>query len=143
MIFVIDASALLDTINADLPECSDALLALMTDHDCVAPALISWEVGHVMCGRRAHLYGKTPAERASRADDLLAGILLDAPRPGSRAATAAVAQAHGLTFYDAAYLELARRMEAAVFVSHDEALLKAAQKELRGRAVVRRLDQAA
>lgn len=141
MTFVIDASALLDTLNADFPECSEALLGLMTDHDCIAPALLSWEVGHVMCSRRAHLYGKTPAERATKTDELLSGILLDAPRPSSRAATAAVAQSHGLTFYDASYLELAHRMEAGVFVTHDGALLKAAKKKLKSKAIVRRLDE--
>lgn len=141
MTLVIDASALLDTMDTERPQCLDAFIELMAVHDCASPALVSWEVGNVMCSRRAHLFGKTPAERASKTHELLAGILLDAPRSASRAASAALAQAHGLTFYDAAYLELARRLEADVFVSHDEALLRAARKELRGRAVVRRLDE--
>lgn len=143
MTFVIDASALLDTLDTDRPALLDGLIELMAAHDCAAPALLSWEVGNVMCGRRAHVFGKTPAERAGRADELLAGILLDPPRSTARAGTAAIAQAHGLTFYDAAYVELAHRLEAEILVSHDEGLFRAAKKELRGRAVVRRLDDEA
>ena len=44
------------------------------------------------------------------------------------AATLALARKHGLTIYDAAYLELAQRL-GAVLVSSDAALLKAAKKE--------------
>lgn len=125
-----DASALLDSLDADKPEWIDGYGRLATEHELVAPSLLSYEVGNVIFGRRAKHYGRSAAERIDRFETLLLGVELHEPTTGSRASSADIAQRHGLTFYDASYLDLAAGISESLIVSHDAVLIAAARKAL-------------
>jgi len=89
---------------------TDALLDRLRDEGGLAPGLWSWEIANVLTFAvvRARI---TPAEAQARLTQLqLLPILID-PEAVDRAwrETFALAQAHKLTAYDAAYLELAVR----------------------------------
>ena len=93
-----------------------------------APALWAWETGNLLTTacRRGRI---TPAQ-AGDALGLLqkARVRLEAPPDGLRMrATLGLAQTHGLTFYDASYLEQALRTGAQL-ASKDAALRRAASK---------------
>lgn len=125
-----DASALLDSLDADKPEWMDGYGRLAAEYDLVAPSLLSYEVGNVIFGRRAKHYGRSAAERIDRFETLLLDVELREPTSESRASGADVAQRYGLTFYDAAYLELAAGIPESLLVSHDAGLIAAARKAL-------------
>jgi predicted nucleic acid-binding protein len=127
-LLVLDASAIIDAAKPG-PR-FDALSRLQERFSSTAPALLAWELGSVIHGRSAAAFGRTPAARAKALDLMLAGIDLVATDEGSRARCGALAQKRGLTFYDASYLELASRDDATCLLTHDKALLSAAQREL-------------
>lgn len=93
-----------------------------------APALWAWEAGnllHMACRR-----GRLTMAQASNAVRLLrrARIRLDAaPDEGRMIATLDYARRHGLSFYDASYLEQALRTGAEL-ATKDASLRKAAAK---------------
>ncbi|MEA3199788.1 MAG: hypothetical protein QOE90_1216 [Thermoplasmata archaeon] len=132
-VLVLDASVVLD--GAAPGPRFDALSALHERFACRAPALLAWEIGHVVHGRRAALFAATPQKRAALVEAMLEGIELVPTDAAARAATARLAARHGLTFYDASYLELAAREPEGTLATHDAALRRAAQRELAGRAL--------
>lgn len=130
---VLDASAVLDAATPG--ERFGAFTLLAERFAAVAPALLAWEIASVVHGRRRESFGKTTSRRSETIELLLAGIEMLPSDEGSRARTGALAERHGLTFYDASYLELAARDEATVLVTQDRALLAAAARVLgKGRA---------
>ena len=114
-----EASLAADQLYAQALQASDVFQA---------PALWAWETGNLLvtaCRRRRI----TPAQ-ASAALQLLqkARVRLETPPDGLRMqATLSLAQAHGLTFYDASYLEQALRTGAQL-ASKDVALRREALK---------------
>jgi len=108
---VIDASVAACWIFKDeATPATDDLLARVRDAGAVVPALWSWEMANLLIAgiRRARI---SRADAAGHLFDLaLLPIAIDA-ESSARAGreTFLLAQAHNLTAYDAAYLELAQR----------------------------------
>ena len=121
---VVDASARVDTLR-------HAKLAghLFANYDVCAPTLLRWEVGSVVHGRNAAAFGE-PKTRDAVVATLLRHVRL-VDQAGREAAIAEQVRKHGLTFYDAAYLQLALD-EDADLVTHDKQLAEAATKALGG-----------
>jgi predicted nucleic acid-binding protein len=126
--FVVDNSVALAWCFSD--ERTDAIMALLdrvAEEGAAAPGL--WPI--------EALNGLMAAERRGRIDAAarrrLAGFLQDLPitideetAHRTWTATAALAEAHGLTAYDATYLELAQRLGLPLATS-DRALIAAAR----------------
>jgi predicted nucleic acid-binding protein len=101
------------------------LRAVSGSIDALAPRLWAYEVRNgVLMGVRR---GRIPLSHAERFLALLSGLCVGLIDPHSYDAIFAVAERHGLTVYDAAYLDLALR-EGLPLASLDARLRKAAAK---------------
>lgn len=125
---VIDASVAFSWILAtQTTQAADALRAL-ANADFVAPYIFGFELrsGLLRAERQNRLSGA--AADLAIADLLGAVVRLDDP-PGAEGLEAALsaARTHGLSYYDACYLELAQRLDGAL-ASRDAALIAAADK---------------
>ncbi len=130
MNFVLDASvALAWCLEDEADDYSDRVLDVLVESECVVPALWPIEVINVLAvATRKH---RMRAEDASEAQDLLKAlpIVVDPfERAQAFAGVAGLASTHGLTAYDACYLELARRYEIPL-ATLDEGLRSAAEAE--------------
>jgi len=128
--FVLDASVTMAWLFEDHgdPACL-ALLDLLAEHRAHVPTLWALEVSNVLLG--AERRGRMLSAETERFLRLLGGlpILLDPETPlraGGR--TLVLARAHGLSAYDAAYLELALR-RGLPLATRDSALAEAAATE--------------
>lgn len=119
---VLDASAAIDTLgHARLAE------HLVGEHDVCAPTLIRWEVGNVVHGKQAAAFGDAKTRKAIVAILLRPLRLVD--QAGREDDIADLVAKHGLTFYDAAYLQLALDEDAGL-VTQDKKLREAAARAL-------------
>ena len=121
---VVDASALAGLV---LPDGAPGRLAeVLGEAEAVAPALLWAEIRNVllMAERRGRI-GPGVLEKATAILDGL-GIGVDTAPSGDR--VVALARRHGLTIYDALYLELAHR-QAVPLATSDRALMRAAEAE--------------
>lgn len=125
---VLDASAVIDAASPG-PR-FDLLTRLHERFAPAAPMLLAWELGNVAHGRNARAFGSDARNRSDAIELMLAGIELVPSDAASRAACGALSARHGLTFYDAAYLELASRDDESVLVAQDAKLLRAASTQL-------------
>lgn len=99
----------------------------MTVGGLIAPALILWEVANICAMKRRR--GLLTEEEAFAGLDLLLSLPIDLDaEPRSLTNVLARAQQHGLTSYDAAYLELAERVGGSL-ATLDRALTRAARAE--------------
>lgn len=128
MSLVLDASATLSWYFEDeRTEAGDALMRRVATTGAIVPLLWRYEVanGFIVAVRHRRI---TPAYRdASLAELRLFPITIDSH--GDNAAwstTLGLADQFGLTMYDAAYLELAHRLNLP-FGTHDRALVSAAK----------------
>jgi predicted nucleic acid-binding protein len=129
--FVLDASvALAWTLPGEAHAApAAALLARLAEEAALVPSLWRLEVGNALL--TAERRGRLRPERVAAAWRLLAElpIELDAETPARAwAGTAELARRHGLTLYDAAYLELAAR-RALPLATFDALLARAAAAE--------------
>lgn len=132
---VLDSSALLASLDVSKPQASDAMRDLKGENEAVAPTLVAWELGNVVHGRRRNEFGRNLAERVEVVSALLEGVTLMPLEAGDLMAVARDCEESGLTFYDAAFLELVARDDEGVLVTEDAALRAQAQKRLgKGRA---------
>ncbi|HZL01029.1 MAG TPA: type II toxin-antitoxin system VapC family toxin [Caulobacteraceae bacterium] len=95
----------------------------------IVPAIWRFEVANalLMAVRRKRIAARRPA--VILADlEALAITIDEAATPRAWTATFALAESHGLTIYDAAYLELAVRLGAPI-ASRDGQLIRAARRE--------------
>jgi predicted nucleic acid-binding protein len=127
MSFVLDTSVTMAWLFEDEASAStEALLDRLVGEEAVVPPLWSYEVANVL----------VMAERRQRVNEAqargFAALLTDLPIRVSGVGTsdvwsgpAAVARAHGLSAYDAAYLDLAMR-EGLSLATRDAALQRAA-----------------
>jgi predicted nucleic acid-binding protein len=134
---VLDASAVLDAATPG-PR-FDLMTRLHERLGAEAPALLAWELGSVVHGRKGRVFGSGLRKRADNLEMMLGGIDLVTTDEAGRRQAAALAARHGLTFYDASYLEVAARREGRCLVTQDAALLVAGAREL-GAGRVARLD---
>lgn len=128
MRFVVDASIAASWCfdDEDDPVANKAFAMLEAKAEAIAPALFWFEIRNVaLIGLRRHRIS------AENLIDVLARIERAAielePTPSS-SAVIALARRHNLTFYDAAYLELALRENLAL-ATLDHALVRAASAE--------------
>lgn len=124
---VVDSSVLVKIVQVESG--SDAVLATFQaagpDTRFIAPALARYEVGHALL-----LRSKAADEPAIEAEhDLTMAMALvevvDDPAP-----VVSLAMKHGLSYYDASYLALAKASDARVW-TYDAKLTKAAAAEKR------------
>jgi predicted nucleic acid-binding protein len=109
------------------PAC-DALLDQVRDLGAIVPALWYWEVANVFLS--AQKRGRITEVGCAARLELLAALPIKIDEFGvskSWTQTRLLAQIHGLTAYDAAYLELALRLGGRL-ASLDKALSAAAKK---------------
>lgn len=93
-----------------------------------APALIAWEIANVLW-RKVRQGMLSSDERRGMLDAFQAfRVALDTPSPDDVLALSAFADIHGLTAYDAAYLEMALRLDAPL-ATLDGPLSQAARAE--------------
>ncbi len=125
---VVDASVLVRAYDRSDPGWSVALTALagaMARWPVKAPLLALWEIGQVVHRKAADSFGPDPATRNGHLARMLADVDLDTPidavETGSR--TGALVETLGLTFYDAAYVELAQREAGACILLTDDGVL--------------------
>lgn len=130
MQFVLDASAAGTLVLPD--EQSDSIgqfiSSLGVEDEIVVPALWWFEIGNILV--QAARRKRISSENIAEAQQLLRQIPISTDASTGwtyQSDLLAVAQEYSLTVYDAAYLELADRMQAKV-VSCDTALLEACRK---------------
>lgn len=124
---VVDASVLILSADATRAEEFDTLFL---GHDVVSPVLAAYEVGHVAHVKRRADFGRDEATRSEAVSELLESVTLIPLEPGDLGAIARVCEEAGLSFYDAAYLELAERDDESRLVTADDRLRKAATRRL-------------
>jgi predicted nucleic acid-binding protein len=106
-----------------------AVLERLRDALAHVPSLWLWETGNVMV--QAERRGRISAAAIRTFLGLLETLPISIDQPNTASAwhdTLALARSHGLTTYDAAYLELALR-RGLPLASRDKALQAAAQRE--------------
>lgn len=131
---MLDASTLVKVVLDDGPspsvEAAQAIYPLLAERGLQAPALLAWEVGNVVHRKYAGRIGRSFEERAALVASLLAPIELLPADEAMVRRTGQLAEEHGLTFYDAAYLEAAGRREDGLLVTEDGKLLRIAARVL-------------
>ena len=102
------------------------LLLQLPTEPAVVPALWSWEIGNaLLVAERRHLTSAAQVSDYLQRMRMLP-IEIDSAGPGERLeVTLALARQHALSVYDAAYLELAVRLNAPL-ATFDDALGRAA-----------------
>ncbi len=127
MAFVVDASI---TAAWLLPDetfaAADAAYARLPDEDALVPGLWWFEMRNIFLSNERR--GRIDAVGSNRALALLAGLPMQFDHAADSGNIMALARKHGLTAYDAAYLELALRTGAAL-ATLDKALERAARAE--------------
>lgn len=130
---VLDASANVARVErGSLGQVARTVFAeLLERHELLAPALHAWEVGNALLRERPR--GRPPGVfEPGMVTDLLESLELRPPTTPGLRATGRLARRHRLTFYDAAYLQLAAEDTQRVLVAEDRALLRAAYGLLGG-----------
>lgn len=130
MICVVDASFIASLFLPDESNAAaDKLMVKIKRGGAAAPGLLQLELTNIvlMAKRRKRISG-AQLSQLSAAIDQLPVTLHPALTPTQRSEVLAYADKHGLTAYDAAYLELATRLGLSI-ATLDEALAKAAKAE--------------
>ena len=127
--FVLDCSVTVAWLFDDeaTPE-TDALLDRLKDESAVVPALWHLEVGNVLA--QAERRKRISAAQIAAHLDLLTHLPIVTDTETERRAFREIlglTRTHGLTTYDAAYLELAMR-RGAKLATRDKALVRAARR---------------
>lgn len=126
--WVIDASLALQWFLEDESErgYSLAILARLEDNEALVPVLWFYEVGNglTMAYRRKRITLDQVVEFLGKVEAL--PIQVGRQEPGTILQLTRLAQAHGLTNYDAAYLDLAARLRLPLATT-DRGLRRAAQ----------------
>ena len=127
MRMVVDASVVLGWHFSDEqnPYCDSVLTRLKVGH-AIMPQIWWFEVRNVLLlGERR---GRTQPQLVSQFLKFLSTLRIDLAEGGEDEPIMSLARRHRLTFYDAAYLELAKR-ERLPLATLDQALAKAASDE--------------
>jgi predicted nucleic acid-binding protein len=129
--YVVDPSVALAWLLPDETNAAANALRLAVEEGAEAWIPVHWwlEIGNglLMAERR----GRITAEAIAQALSLVDALPLEEDEKTAEqipVRTLALARKHGLTIYDAAYLELAQR-RGAILATFDDQLLKAAKKE--------------
>ncbi len=132
MRIVVDASLLIEALDpeSEIAEHATDLRKRLASEALLAPALILWEVGNYVSRIAAKQKEENPAAAGHTVAGATQDVILDVPDRHHMGRIIACAVSHGLTFYDASYLELATREPDSYLVTQDERLRKAGEKEL-------------
>ncbi len=126
--FVLDCSVAMAWCFADEPDAvADAVLDRLSEDVALAPSIWPLEVANVLLV--AERRGRINAAAAARFLDLLAALPItidETTRERAWGPIAGLGREHGLSSYDAAYLELAMR-EGVPLASRDAKLRSAAE----------------
>lgn len=122
---IVDASALVAWVMPDETG-KDLSAALGADEDLLAPWLLWVELRNILLVSERR--GRLPAGMADQIVEAIDGLGLQLDTGSSSAVVMDLARRHGLTAYDALYLETALR-HGGTLASLDKALLKAAAAE--------------
>ena len=125
---VIDASFVASLFLPDEASASDRIADEMARDSAAAPSLLQLEMTNIllMARRRKRISGVQLGQLSEAFDQL--PVTLHPLSPQQRSTVLRLAEKHGLTAYDAAYLELAMRLSLPL-ASLDKPLLKAATAE--------------
>ncbi len=125
---VLDASCAVASILGEMTLLAAAEMQIrrVVNRPAIVPALFWYEVRHVLL--RAHRRGRLTATGLGEARAQLAALDLEADADHDEDRTFALAVAHGLSVYDASYLETALRRGAAL-ATLDRRLAAAANAE--------------
>jgi len=127
MAFVVDASiAATWLLPGETSAAAAAAYARLPDEDALAPGLWWFEMRNILLSSERR--GRLEAASSNKALALLANLPIQIDHAADSASVMALARKHGLTAYDAAYLELALRA-ALPLATLDKALARAAQAE--------------
>ena len=108
MPIVIDANIAISWFRSDPNELADRALDALSEHGAVVPALWRWEVQEVL--RRLEAAGQlTLSVDGALAEMRQLPITIDDIPSGLFGSEMALAKRHGLSLYDASYLEVAVR----------------------------------
>jgi predicted nucleic acid-binding protein len=124
---VLDASVVANWLLDDEHDARAAsAMAALAEAQGIVPLLWHYEMRNILLvsGRRQRL----SAERASEHLAVMVELPLETDAEADHDSAFALAKKHGLTFYDALYLELAKRRHAALATA-DRRLLAAARAE--------------
>jgi predicted nucleic acid-binding protein len=131
MAYVVDPSVALAWLLPDETNARADAIRVAVENGSDAWIPVHWwlEIGNglLMAERR----GRITAEQVAQALSLVNALPLEEDEETAEqiaVRTFTLARRHGLTIYDAAYLELAQR-RGAILATFDEQLLKAAKKE--------------
>ncbi len=127
MPFVLDASVTLAwALDEHKTEAAEQALRRLLDDTAVAPAIWWFEVRNVLIV--AERRGRRTEARSAAFLRAMARLPIEIDRDPEEAVVLGLARRHGLTVYDAAYLELAMRRQAPL-ATLDAALVRAAAVE--------------
>lgn len=131
---VIDTSALVASHERDQ---HGEIGRLHARSDLIAPTLLAFEVGQVVHVKKPGAFGSSAAERAELVETLLDGIELVPADDATWRRIGELAEKEALSFYDAAFLELAVS-KGAILLTEDDGLARSAARYL-GKARVMRM----
>ncbi len=123
-LIVVDASALAGLVLPD--EAATGLALALQRMEPIAPQLLWAEMRNLLL--MAERRGRIGAGTAAAALAIMEGLAIELDSRPSSERVLDLARRHGLTAYDAIYLELALRRQAAL-ASADTALIRAARAE--------------
>jgi predicted nucleic acid-binding protein len=127
MAFVVDASvAAAWLLPHEVSDVAAAAYTRLPEEEAVAPGLWWLEIRNIFLNNEQR--GHINTAKSNQALDLLAGLPIRLDHRAEGDVLMALARKHGLSAYDAAYLELALR-EALPLATLDDALAKAALAE--------------
>lgn len=122
---VVDASALIAWVMPD--EVGSNLETLMAAHEVITAPMLLWvELRNILIVSERR--GRLPMGMADQIADAVDGLGIALQPAGASAVVMDLARRHGLSVYDALYLELALR-HGAQLASLDRALITAAKAE--------------
>ncbi len=127
---IIVGAALAESRRPDGPGLRDILPGIFERHGVAAPSILAFEVGNVVHNKARAAFGRTVEERAEMVRLMLEDVELVPPTPDSIGRIGSLAESERLTFYDAAYLELAVRTPDAFLLTDDRQVLAAGKKLL-------------
>ena len=124
---VLDASITADWLLSDeFDPRAASVLAWLRKDEAIVPQLWHYEVRNALLV--AERRGRVPKSRTTERLDSLRGLPIVTDQGADLQAAFDLARAHGLSFYDALYLELAKRREATL-ATLDAGLARAAISE--------------
>ena len=123
-VLILDASVATAWLFSDETEPrADAALARLAEDGAFVPQLWHLEIRNVLLVVERR--GRVSAEQATEFLDALGDLPIQTDTTPDPAAAFALARAHGLSFYDAVYLELAQRRDGTL-ATLDSTLARAA-----------------